>query len=48
MTLSLELKLEGFDSPSDFTESDKAQICSNALVLAGLENGKQLLNCILC
>ena len=40
VTLSLELKLEGFDTPSDFTDADKAQICLNVLTLAGLENGR--------
>lgn len=42
-TLSFELRLEGFDSPSDFTDADKEQICLNALTLAGLEEGKRII-----
>ena len=38
-TLAFDLRLEGFDSPSNFTDADKEQICSNALTLAGLEDG---------
>lgn len=42
VTSGFELKLEGFDNPSQFIDVDKAQICLNLLKLAGLQDGRLL------
>ena len=40
-TLGLQLEITGYDTPEQFTDDDRRQICLNLLEISGLDEGKQ-------